>query len=295
MLTHPDTWGLADVEAAVGSIPDWMEAVGWAGPGIKHDRWYVVGHSNGGQGTWFALTHRPDLIHAAAPVSGFSSIQAYVSYNLWNEMEPVIWTCIQASLASYRHEILLPNAAGASVLVQHGNADDNVPVSHSRRMVQLLSSLGHPPQYHELKGMGHWYDGVMITPALRRFYEKIGEDSNSAAKLPREFQIVVPNSGDMGSRGGIQVDQLMEPASLGYVGVVRRDAERHWTLKTENIGGFHLNSSFSGSRSISVDEETFKGVQAGSRFQRCRSGSWRVSTSSNTGNFLTCCVTADQE
>jgi len=28
-----------------------------------------------GQGVWYALTHRPDKILAAAPVSGYSSIQ----------------------------------------------------------------------------------------------------------------------------------------------------------------------------------------------------------------------------
>jgi predicted peptidase len=29
-----------------------------------------------GQGTWYALSHRPDKIVAAAPVSGYSSIQS---------------------------------------------------------------------------------------------------------------------------------------------------------------------------------------------------------------------------
>ena len=86
-----DTWGLADVEAAIAAIPLWIESVAWRGPGVDIESWYVVGHSNGGmarhnstwfsllmaigQGTWFALTHRPDKVLAAAPVSGYSSIQ----------------------------------------------------------------------------------------------------------------------------------------------------------------------------------------------------------------------------
>ena len=28
-----------------------------------------------GQGTWFVLSHQPDTVMAAAPVSGYSSIQ----------------------------------------------------------------------------------------------------------------------------------------------------------------------------------------------------------------------------
>ena len=44
-----DTWGFADIEAAVASIPLWIESVAWVGPMADLDRWYVVGHSNGGR------------------------------------------------------------------------------------------------------------------------------------------------------------------------------------------------------------------------------------------------------
>lgn len=69
-------WGWTDVEAAISSIPDWIEYVGWQGPGVDINRLIVSGHSNGGQGTWYALTHHPDKIIAAAPVSGYASIQS---------------------------------------------------------------------------------------------------------------------------------------------------------------------------------------------------------------------------
>lgn len=86
-------WGFADVEAAIEAIPAWIESIGWDGPGVNTKCWLVAGHSNGGesllrcvsaiakqadlgQGTWYALTHRPDNIFAAAPISGYSSIQS---------------------------------------------------------------------------------------------------------------------------------------------------------------------------------------------------------------------------
>lgn len=75
-LMDSDNWGFADVEAAVNSIPQWIENVGWQGPGVDVDRWIVMGHSNGGQGTWYSLTHHPDKILAAAPLSGYASIQS---------------------------------------------------------------------------------------------------------------------------------------------------------------------------------------------------------------------------
>lgn len=71
-----DNWGFTDVEAAINSISDWIKYVGWQGQGVDVNRWIVSGHSNGGQGTWYALTHRPDKVLAAAPVSGYASIQS---------------------------------------------------------------------------------------------------------------------------------------------------------------------------------------------------------------------------
>jgi hypothetical protein len=53
-----DTWGFADVEAAIAAIPEWMNRVNWTRQGVALDRWVVSGHSNGGQGAWYALTHR---------------------------------------------------------------------------------------------------------------------------------------------------------------------------------------------------------------------------------------------
>ena len=72
--------------AATNAISSWIETTSWTGPGVNLDAWYVVGHSNGGQGTWFALTHEPDKVKGAAPVSAYSSIQSYVPYSFWHEV-----------------------------------------------------------------------------------------------------------------------------------------------------------------------------------------------------------------
>lgn len=46
---RPDTWGFADVEAAINAIPAWIVDIGWKGPSVNVNRWLVVGHSNGGR------------------------------------------------------------------------------------------------------------------------------------------------------------------------------------------------------------------------------------------------------
>jgi hypothetical protein len=53
-----DKWGFADVEAAIEAIPQWMKQIEWTRQGVDMEKWVVSGHSNGGQGAWYALTHR---------------------------------------------------------------------------------------------------------------------------------------------------------------------------------------------------------------------------------------------
>ncbi|MCJ1433856.1 hypothetical protein MMC27_003221 [Xylographa pallens] len=237
------TWGFADVRAAVAALPLWIEEVGWTGPHAALDEWYVSGHSNGGQGTWFALSHQPDSVMAAAPVSGYSSIQAYVPYQFWTEMEPGLMAVLQNSLVSYRHELFVDNLAGIPILQQHGSNDDNVPVYHSRRLRQLIDGSGWSSKYVELLGMGHWFEGTMTTEAMCRFYDDISTVGRSKTTVPDNFSVVVPSSGDMRTRGGIQVDQLVSPDQLGRINVVQNKKSGTWSLRTSNIRRFHITRS----------------------------------------------------
>lgn len=145
-------WGFSDVEAAIEAILVWIQNVGWEGPGVNIDRWIVSGHSNGGQGTWYAITHRPDKVLAAAPVSGYASIQKYVSYELWQPADPRRTAVISASLNSYRHEMLMANARGIPIQQQHGQIDNNVPAYHSRFLAQQLFLAGANSSYNEVEG-----------------------------------------------------------------------------------------------------------------------------------------------
>ncbi|KAA6409819.1 MAG: hypothetical protein FRX48_06431 [Lasallia pustulata] len=235
-------WGFADIKAATRAIPEWIKTFAWEGPAVDIDRWLVSGHSNGGQGTWYALTHWPDNVIAGVPVSGYSSIQAYVSFHLWHEADPRVTSILQTALANYRHELLLENFAGIPVLQQHGNADDNVPVFHSRRLSQLIWQTGSLTEYIEMPGKGHWFDGIMATRSLREFYLKVLGTNEIDPELPQRFTMVVANPGDMGSRGGIIVDQLESPDQLGRITVERCTTSTTWKLTTSNIHRWHLSS-----------------------------------------------------
>ncbi|KAL1654972.1 hypothetical protein SLS61_002280 [Didymella pomorum] len=231
-------WGFADVEAAIEAIPQWIQCGNWSGPGVQTDRWIVSGHSNGGQATWYALTHRSDKVLAAAPVSGYASIQKYVPYELWQPADPRRTSVISASLNTYRHEMLMSNAHGIPIQQQHGQVDPNVPAYHSRFLAQQLHLAGANSRYNEVPDQEHYWDGVMTTPPLIDFYYNF---TRSAEKLPRkldEFDIVVGDPGDMSSKGGVRVMQLEDPGQYGKVHVRGR------RLKTLNVLSMQFGPPF---------------------------------------------------
>jgi predicted esterase len=246
-------WGFTDVEAAIAAIPDWINDNRWTGYGIDTDRWIVSGHSNGGQGTWYALTHRPDKVLAAAPVSGYTSIQMYVPYHLWQAADPGRTAVISASLNSYRHEMLMPNAHGIPIQQQHGEIDDNVPAYHSRLLAEQLyrtgvssGVAGAKAAYNEVVEQNHWWDGVMTTPELVDFYYTQAKNDNVLPRKMEHFLILVGDPGDMGSKSGIQVKQLEDPGRYGKVSV------RGHIIRTSNVRSLDFNPTL-WKESVTID------------------------------------------
>ena len=209
---------------------------------------------------------------------------------MWNEADPRITLAIDNALRTFRHELLIPNFEGIPVFQQHGDADDNVPVFHSRRLHQLIGQCHKDRQdtYNELKGKGHWYDGVMTTPGLIRFYENVLNEPRIPC-LPRCFTIVVADAADLGSRGGIQVDALVRPGQLGKMLVEREGVSSRWILTTSNIRKFHFVSRFAigGMPSeIVIDTQSFATVARGGQSESCykmdEHGRWIVSIQCST-------------
>ena len=205
---------------------------------------------------------------------------------MWTEADPRVTLAVQNSLRSFRHELLVSNFNGISILQQHGSADDNVPAFHSRRMNQLISlsnDVPHP-EYVELNGKNHWFDGVMSTAHLCEFYSKILSNGAELPQLPERFSIVVTNPADMASRGGIVVDQLITPDQLGKVEIVRDTAMEAWILIMSNVLRFHLTStatSTSAPQKLIVDKWALNLPPGHEKFEcwlvRSEEGSWHVS------------------
>jgi hypothetical protein len=141
--------------------------------------------------------------------------------------------------------LLVGNLAGIPVAQQHGAADDNVPTYHGRLMHELLDQAQWPSEYEELPGKGHWYEGVLTTEYLKDFYRSMVSRSRTANVLPQTFTITVPASGTLGSKAGIQVDQLHTPDVNGKIRITRSPDNKTWHITTRNIHRFHLSEASS--------------------------------------------------
>ena len=209
---------------------------------------------------------------------------AYIPYQFWTITDPRLALILQNSLVSYRHELFMDNFRGIPVLQQHGGADENVPVYHSRRLKQLVDESGGQSRYVELAGQNHWFDGIMTSEPLRTFYRSIAGTDEMRRELPEAFKIIVPNSGKMGSRGGIVVDQLISPDQLGRIDVVCNHRASRWKLFTSNIHRFHFSSNHSHCQLpniVDVDNITFDNLSSvagsdGHWYVRSPDGSWKV-------------------
>ncbi|KAF2755095.1 hypothetical protein EJ05DRAFT_519810 [Pseudovirgaria hyperparasitica] len=250
-------WGFADVEAAINTIETWKSAVSWQGPGVDLEKWFACGHSNGGQGTWYALTHRPDNVIAAAPVSGYLSIQTYVPYNQWRLTDPRLVSIIQASTNSYRHELLISNANGINIHQQHGSVDDNVPSYNSRSMHYLLQEVGGRSDYTELPGVNHYFDGIMTTPNLQVFYkQQLGVIAPKTEHLDK-FTLTVANPGDTGSKQGFQILLLRDPGQLGRLDIELSGKDSSTSIFSHNVLRFSVTNRVT-SRTMKIDGQSVR-------------------------------------
>jgi hypothetical protein len=220
---------------------------------------------------------------AAAPLSGYLSIQSYVPYSLWSQADAAKYAIQQSSLANYRHELLAAMTHGVPIYQQHGSDDDNVPPYHSRMMHQLIAQTGWKTTYSELDGKTHWWEDVMTTPGLAEFFQKHLNDP----KLPSvedvdSFEIVVATPSSTGFKYGIRILYLQDPGRLGRLRVKLNRETDTWRFEPENIMVFEIQEA-SKVKAIEIEDmyrediQTFNQQaesQASTIFRRDETGSW---------------------
>ena len=104
---------------------------------IDRDRILVTGFSMGGAGTWFMATHHSERFSGAIPI------------------------------ASAPRDNPLDQIGSMPVHVIHSRDDQLVPIEPAREAARTLAELGHPAEFTELTGVGHYTMGGYVN-ALRQ-------------------------------------------------------------------------------------------------------------------------------
>ena len=93
------------------------------------DRYYAMGMSMGGYGTWDICMRQPDRFAAIVPLCGAGD---------WRRAKDI---------------------AHVAIRTYHGTADDTVPISGTERMVELLKKNNADVTFFKLQGVGHDLSG----------------------------------------------------------------------------------------------------------------------------------------
>ncbi|KAF9277071.1 hypothetical protein BGZ68_009541 [Mortierella alpina] len=243
----------------------------WLSEYTQRERTWIVlptGRSpcNGGQGAWFMVTHFPDKALAATPAAGYVSIKQYVPFTGWlsnSYTDSHLRGLLEASIIEFDNDVHMSNTVGIPILARTGGADDNVPPLNSRKLVRLGQENAHnlsALSLSEIPGAGHWFEGVLHDNVMQAFLKQHLLDNTIAhskeraesatvvthPRFPSEFEITVLNPGGMGSKGGIQVEQLRIPyrqvkgtVKVKIITDVQRgensELSNTWIVETSNV------------------------------------------------------------
>jgi predicted peptidase len=108
------------------------------------DRIYLTGLSLGGYGTWSIAGGHPGKFAALAPVCG-----GIVRPGNGNQ------SLAETSSANPYAVVAKKIGSATPVWIFHGDADDSVPVTESRKMAEAMKSIGSNVRYTEYPGVPH--------------------------------------------------------------------------------------------------------------------------------------------
>ncbi|KAF9150478.1 hypothetical protein BG015_007724 [Linnemannia schmuckeri] len=211
---------------------------------------------------------KPDpnrLFMAVTPAAGYVNIKQYVPFSSWlsnSYTDAHLRGILESSIIEFDNDVHMSNTVGIPILARTGSVDDNVPPFHSRKMVRLGQENAHNTsaiRLSEVPGQGHWFKGVLQDAVMIVFLQThlhdtlvtLANKSQSVEEVkivvrppfPDTCVITVINPAGMGSKCGIQVEQLRIPYRKGTIKleVVKGDQVGElptWIMVTTNIRRF---------------------------------------------------------
>ncbi|KAI0295492.1 hypothetical protein BC826DRAFT_1104235 [Russula brevipes] len=299
-----DAWGTVSALASILEMSsEWKP---WA---VTPEMVVIIGHSNGGQGTWYhaarhpnrvvaskkifllALWHGPNEHVIVIPAAGFIKAQAYVPLTHSRSahfIDPFLRAILESSFTSDDNDLFLSNLVDTPSLVIHGGSDMNVPTWHSRELVGVLKTWATDAivSYREEPGQGHWYPSVFRNAQVNAFLDSVLDEERPPARRSATFTLTTALPADAGSLHGWRILSLRVPGRLARLTVKMGDGIV--SVITCNVGSFSLDALGLDVRRLDIDgttlaipEDLAGGDSTRLHFQR-DSGRWRMLTAAET-------------
>ncbi|KAH9951491.1 hypothetical protein B0H21DRAFT_818527 [Amylocystis lapponica] len=199
----------------------------------EHSRVLVLGHSNGGQGSWYVAARYPDRVVAAIPAAAFIKMQTYVPLSQSRAahfIDPAVRAILESSFTPDDNDLFLSNVADMPILAIHGGDDENVPTWHSRAYVDTLKTWNPHANvmYREDPGQPHFYPSVFANGHVQSFMRNIlarefGQQPDTGTSLVRTFTLTVAAPAESGPLHGWRIHALHVPGRLARLAVDEQD------------------------------------------------------------------------
>ncbi|KAF8876046.1 hypothetical protein CPB84DRAFT_1838726 [Gymnopilus junonius] len=250
-----DAWSSLEALAAIVSRrrPNFPES--WQVPSTSQV--VVVGHSNGGQGTWYLASRYPDRVLAAVPASAYVKSQSYIPLTLsrgGHFIDPALRAILDAAQTPDDNDLHLSNLIDMPILAIHGGDDENVPTWHTREATAALKAW-YPSAnitFREDPGEGHWYSHVLQNPAVQNFLDDVVSSSRKS-DASDAFTLTVTIPGESGSLKGWKINKLMIPGRLARLHV-RKVKDNKFEVEPSNVHTFTVPVQ-NGTYEIFVDDQ----------------------------------------
>ncbi|KAF8644122.1 hypothetical protein AX16_008651 [Volvariella volvacea WC 439] len=265
-----DAWmSLQNLASILGSQPQWSA---WK-PNIDKPV-ILLGHSNGGQGTWHMATHYPDRVTGMIAAAAYIKSQAYISLSMSRSahfIDPMLRAILETSLTPDDNDLHLSNLKHTRVLAIHGGDDENVPVWHSRELISDLLSKGQEARFrlHEEPGQGHWYPSVFLNNDVKDFFHQLS-GSERKTQDTTSFTLTVASPLEYGPMQGFRIEQVLVPGRLAQLHIDSR-SDKAIHMRTHNVHSFSLCIGLSTPLQLYIDGQEqlcSSGQEEPLRFQR---------------------------
>ncbi|MCG9793149.1 carboxylesterase family protein [Flavobacterium algicola] len=239
--------------------------------GTDPKRTYLTGHSMGGHGTWHVGATFPSKFAAIAPISGWYSLFSYANKKEIENPSPIENMFVRANHASYTLD-LSKNYLQEGVYIQHGDADDVVPVDQARFMRKHLADFHPDFAYLEYEDKKHWF-GIDFNTIFDYFkWHTIPEND-----VVKTFEFRTASPGVSAESRYVTLYQQEKPFDFSGIKITQnvRDEKqiknneilktRTFAITTENLKKFKLDvrhASASDTIQVVIDSLEMKSIVA---------------------------------